>query len=139
MTEPKSCEDGFLQINKAYPGVQPIPAARPLFWVEDFLTPEECQYMIEVADGILVPAPVVVEGKDREASGTSEVRTNTQCFLPRDDPHLDFLMNKIEQLTTKPRNTCELPQVGRYESKQFYRPHYDAVDPHDTKGSHFCF
>jgi hypothetical protein len=46
-------------------------------------------------------------------------------------------MKKVELLTTKPRNTCELPQVGRYESGQFYRPHYDAVDQHNTIGDIF--
>lgn len=124
----------YLAINTDYAGVQQIQDSPPLFWVDQFLSEEECKYLITTADGLLVPAPVVVEGKDREASSTSEVRTNRQCFLPRDDSHLDFLMEKVSMLTNKPRNTCELPQVGRYDHGQFYRPHYDAVDPHDAKG-----
>jgi prolyl 4-hydroxylase len=134
----------YQPINLTYPGLAMIHVSPPVFVVHDFLSPQECHHLIQLAynmDGIssstgFGPAPVV--GSNRSTTGiggvaaaavgeVSSMRTSTTCCLsPMEVP---FLLQKIASiLPAKPLNHMESPQIGRYERGQQYLQHYDAFD-----------
>lgn len=109
-------------VNPDYPGLRVLSSDPPVFAVDDFLTPAECDFLIHAASDALQTAPVVGRG----AGEVTQARTSSTCFLARED--LPEYIDKISALTGKPPAHCELPQVGRYLNSQQYQQHYDAFD-----------
>lgn len=122
----------FNGINPAYPGVRVLNSDPPVFAVDNFLTPFECQFLVTVASDSFGPAPVVGKG----AGEVSPSRTSSTCYLSRED--LPDLMRKVSMLTGKPIEHCELPQVGRYLPSQQYLQHFDAFDTSNEDGRRFA-
>jgi len=122
----------FNMINPNYPGSALIHADPPIFSVQNFLTPEECDYLIHLASDSFGPAPVVGKGFGE----ISASRTSSTCYLARED--VPGYMNKVTTLIQKPINHCELPQIGRYLPTQQYLQHYDAFDLSNQDGLRFA-
>ena len=122
----------FNGINPAYPGVRVLCSDPPIFAVDNFLQPLECQFLVTVASDSFGPAPVVGKG----AGEVSASRTSSTCYLSRED--LPDLMRKVTLLTGKPIEHCELPQVGRYLPSQQYLQHFDAFDTSNEDGRRFA-
>lgn len=101
-------------VNPNYPGVRMVHANPPLFCVDNFLSHEECQFLIDSSSDSFTPAPVVGKG----AGEISSSRTSSTCYLARED--VPDLLRKVSLLTGKPMEHCELPQVGRYLPSQQY-------------------
>ncbi|CAB9516135.1 Probable prolyl 4-hydroxylase [Seminavis robusta] len=119
-------------VNPKYPGLRVLNANPPVFAVDNFLTPLECQFLVAVAADSFGPAPVVGKG----AGEVSPSRTSSTCYLSRED--LPDLMRKVSVLTGKPIEHCELPQVGRYLPSQQYLQHFDAFDTSNEDGRRFA-
>ena len=133
-------------INPNYPGVRLLSdpdsaaaaaaAVPPIYAVDDFLTPSECDYLLACAGGAdsaaFLPAPVVGSG----AGVTSPARTSSTVYLSRAD--LPLYLEKVCRLTGRPRAHCELPQVGRYRGGEEYREHHDAFDLATADGRRFA-
>mmetsp|Transcript_23612 Transcript_23612/g.93613 ORF Transcript_23612/g.93613 Transcript_23612/m.93613 type:complete len:311 (+) Transcript_23612:266-1198(+) len=122
----------YLSLNVRYPGVESISAWPPVYTVENFLSDEECGAMIAAAKDHMTPAPVVGPGNGE----VSVSRTSSTCYLARED--LPSICTKVCALTGKPVEHLELPQVGRYRSGEFYKPHYDAFDTSSADGRRFA-
>jgi hypothetical protein len=95
----------------------------PIYVVENFLTPEECDLLIETGRAGLKRS-IVVDGKAGKVSAPS--RTSESCYLQKEKTV--WLADKINALTGKPQSTHEPPQVARYLLDQYYLPHFDAFD-----------
>ncbi|GAX27364.1 hypothetical protein FisN_17Lh253 [Fistulifera solaris] len=119
-------------VNPSYPGLRVLNNSPPIFAVENFLTPYECDFLIHAAVDGLGPAPVVGKG----AGEISPSRTSSTCYLARED--LGDLMRKVTLLTGKPPEHCELPQVGRYFYQEKYLQHFDAFDLSTEDGRRFA-
>jgi len=119
-------------VNLNYPGLQQLHHDPPVFAVHNFLTPQECQFLVEAASDSFSPAPVVGAG----AGEVSPTRTSSTCYLARED--LPNLLRKVSCLTNKPMEHCELPQVGRYLPSQQYYQHYDAFNLDEEDGRRFA-
>lgn len=119
-------------VNPNYPGVQLLHAHPPIYGVENFLDPAECDFLIENANSSFGPAPVVGKG----AGEVSSSRTSSTCYLARED--LPEYLRKVSLLTGKPAEHCELPQVGRYLPSQQYLQHFDAFDLSNEDGRRFA-
>jgi prolyl 4-hydroxylase len=119
-------------INPNYPKAQMLHAHPPIFCVHEFLTPAECDFLIEAASDAFGPAPVVGKGQGE----VSPSRTSSTCYLARED--LPEYMRKVSLLTGKPAEHCELPQVGRYLPSQQYLQHFDAFDLSNEDGRRFA-
>lgn len=139
----------YQPINLTYPGLALLHVCPPVFVVHDFLSPQECRHLIQLAyniDGLssstgFGPAPVVGSnnstsssrstrgsaGKPEAVGEVSSMRTSTTCCLS--PMEVSFLLQKIASiLPTKPLEHMESPQIGRYERGQQYLQHYDAFD-----------
>lgn len=119
-------------VHPHYPGLQLIHAHPPVFCVENFLTPHECDFLIHAAQDSFTPAPVVGKG----AGEVSPSRTSSTCYLARED--LPDYLRKVSLLTGKPIEHCELPQVGQYLPTQQYLQHFDAFDLSNEDGRRFA-
>lgn len=91
-------------VNIMYPGLQQVHHDPPVFAAHNFLTPQECQFLIDAASDSFSPAPVVGKGSGE----VSPTRTSSTCYLARED--LPDLMRKVSMLTGKPMEHMELPQ-----------------------------
>ena len=58
-----------------------LHAHPPIFCVYDFLSPAECDFLIEAASDAFGPAPVVGKGQGE----VSPSRTSSTCYLARED------------------------------------------------------
>ncbi len=119
-------------VNPHYPGLRVVHQSPPIFAVDHFLTPHECDFLIHSALDSFGPAPVVGKG----AGEISPSRTSSTCYLARED--VPDVMRKVTALTGKPLEHCELPQVGRYLPSQQYLQHYDAFDLSTDDGRRFA-
>jgi len=119
-------------VNPAFPGLRVLNTSPPIFCVDNFLTDDECLFLIQHAQDSFGPAPVVGKG----AGEVSPSRTSSTCYLARED--LPNVMRKVSLLTGKPIEHCELPQVGRYFPTQQYLQHYDAFDISTEDGRRFA-
>ncbi|KAM7260972.1 hypothetical protein ACFE04_026447 [Oxalis oulophora] len=118
---------------------------RPEQWVEvvswepravvyhNFLTKEECQYLIDLAKPTMHKSTVVdsATGKSKD----SRVRTSSGTFLARGrDKVIRNIEKKIADFTFIPAENGEGLQVLHYEVGQKYEPHYDYFqDEFNTK------
>ena len=101
-------------VNPNYPGLRVVNHSPPVFCVDNFLTPYECDFLIHSASDAFERAPVVGKG----VGEVSPSRTSSTCYLARED--LPDFMRKVNLLTGKPIEHCELPQVGRYMPTEQY-------------------
>ena len=95
--------------------------------VDGFLTPQECQQVIQSAQRLGLERSTVVRhqpGRDR----VDDSRTSSQVFLPPGDPAGDMVKARVSQLTGDPVSRMENVQVLRYGPGEEYKPHFDACD-----------
>ena len=105
----------------------------PLYAVDGFLTPAECDALIESGRRGLKRS-IVVDGTAGKSSAPS--RTSESCYLLKDATA--WLADRIHALTGKPQATHEPPQVARYVRDQYYLAHYDAFDVTTGPGRECC-
>ena len=119
-------------VNPTYPGLSLVNRHPPIFAVEQFLSHNECDFLVGAAHDSFGPAPVVGKG----AGEVSPSRTSSTCYLARED--LPNLLRKVSLLTGVALDQCELPQVGRYLPTQQYLQHCDAFDLSSEDGRRFA-
>ncbi|GLJ21423.1 hypothetical protein SUGI_0394510 [Cryptomeria japonica] len=99
----------------------------------NFLTKEECEYLISLAKPHMVKSTVVdsATGKSKD----SRVRTSSGTFLRRgQDKIIRGIEKRIADFTFIPTEHGEGLQILHYEVGQKYEPHYDYfLDSFNTK------
>lgn len=92
--------------------------------IDNFLTPEECDYIMNISKDKLVTSRVYSEDADL----VSDVRDSEQCWLKDDDEFMKKLSERIAEITDTKIEDQEEFQVVRYKEGGYYRAHYDACD-----------
>lgn len=90
-----------------------------LFVVRDFLTPEECDALIEIIDANRFPSGVLSDQPDYS------YRTSESANLDKTDPAVAALEEKISQLMGIQPELGETAQGQRYAVGQEFKPHHD--------------
>ncbi|XP_054823345.1 probable prolyl 4-hydroxylase 10 [Prosopis cineraria] len=103
------------------------------FVYHNFLTKEECEYLINLAKPHMQKSTVV--DSETGKSKDSRVRTSSGTFLPRGrDKIVRNIEKRIADFTFIPVEHGEGFQVLHYEVGQKYEPHYDYfLDEFNTK------
>jgi prolyl 4-hydroxylase len=110
-------EDDDIHVSKPDYSVQEI---------DDFLTNEECDKIIEIASTRLEPSKVYT---DKEDLNDTENRKSDQAWLLNEiDPIVLKISQKVAELSKYPIENQEDLQVVHYESGGFFRTHYDACE-----------
>jgi len=94
-----------------------------IYTIENFLTREECKYIIKISRKRFVRSKVVVDGKPNVVDG----RTSYSAFLDSlNDTKLLKIRIRAAQLLKHPLTHIEELQVVSYEKGQQYQIHHDA-------------
>lgn len=98
---------------------------------ENFLTPEECDKIIELASPKLFESKVY--SSDSDITYKSH-RVSKQTWLEdKLDPIIAKLSWKTAELVGKPIQNQELLQVVKYDKGGFFNPHYDACSGNELE------
>ena len=92
--------------------------------IDNFLTPEECDKIIELSNDKLLPSRVYSQHEDLLSNNS---RISQQCWLTDDNPFIENISNRIKQYT-KTSGQSENLQVVNYPVGGFFSPHYDACE-----------
>jgi len=105
--------------------------------VENFLSDEECHFLIEMSKDHLVRSQVI--NADEAGSYTDSRRTSEGFFLYKDptNPQLTHIERKIENLTGFPIRNSEDLHILHYAVGGEYKPHFDYFDA-KTPGGAYC-
>ncbi|XP_042504467.1 probable prolyl 4-hydroxylase 3 isoform X1 [Macadamia integrifolia] len=103
------------------------------FIYHNFLSKEECEYLIELAKPYMEKSTVVDSATGQ--SKDSRVRTSSGTFLKRGrDKIIGDIEKRIADFTFIPVEHGEWLQILHYEVGQKYEPHYDYfLDEFNTK------
>jgi len=102
--------------------LQPLVVA-----VEDFLTKNECQHVIDEATPLMAKSKVAFMDRDI-GKADEEFRTSSTYFLPSQTEKLKEIDDRVAALTRVPRQHQEYVQVLRYENGEYYGSHHDSWD-----------
>ena len=130
----KSFQSKYQYIDRDYLGLKRIDNHRniPMYIIDNFLDDDLCDLLIKQTDDYMVPAPVVGSGNGI----VNQNRTSSTAYLRRED--MPTITRAICKLLNKELNHLELPQVGRYQANQEYKPHYDAFQLNTKDGKRFA-
>lgn len=90
---------------------------------ENFITDEECEYIIQQAKKNMKTSTVAIEKKVDES-----IRKSETAWLKNDDSIVLRIMERCLEYTDRPLVNCEQLQVLRYQPGGFYKPHQDAFE-----------
>lgn len=94
----------------------------------NFLSDEECNYLIELSEPRMTRSTVVVDNDEPDA--VHDGRTSSGCCLERGETwRITAIEKRLAQLTGTPLENGEGLQILRYEEGQHYLPHHDYFDP----------
>ena len=94
--------------------------------LENFLTPEECQYYIEMIDRDNKPSGVTTQDENRTT--TSEYRTSSTCNFPATDETVSKLKARIAEIVELPIEHGEALQGQVYRPGQYFKRHTDFFE-----------
>lgn len=99
-------------------------SANPVvFFIDDFLPPEDCAYIIEAGQAGQARGEVGVGG----IKTIAEHRTNSETKLNQwDDPRLSAFMEKVADVVRLPPEHSELMRVLRYREGEKFDAHRDG-------------
>lgn len=116
---------------------QPLSEAPRVFLIENFLSSEECDQIIERARPHLTPSATV--SNESPELIVHQGRTSQGMFFPTrsSDPLISQIEKRISLLTSIPEENGEGLQVLCYGPGQEYQPHHDYFDPRSPGESAF--
>ncbi len=95
----------------------PVETAE-LFAVADFLTPAECARFMAMVDAVARPSPGYEPGQEH-------YRTSYSGDVSRDDPFVQMIERRIDDLLGISARFGETVQGQRYAPGQEFKPHHD--------------
>lgn len=115
----------------------PLSQEARIFHIRNFLTSEECDYLISLGEPELQRSTVVND--DAVGDVVHEGRTSRGMFLTShpDNAKIKAIEARIAALTKLPSKNGETIQVLHYQPGEEYRPHYDTFDA-GTEGGQEC-
>ena len=103
-----------------------------IYVIHDFLSAEECDYLIEYAKPHLKRSTIINPVTGLEEVHPTRISFSMRCSDQHDDPLLLEIENRIAEVTTIPTSRSENINIIKYETGGEYRPHVDYF-PSDSK------
>jgi len=103
--------------------------------IENFLSPEECDRIIELGRHHgLAPSTMVFGSEAERARSKADARTSTGVFLDQfSDITLDRIAQRVENLTGIPAVNGEQIQLVHYAPGQHYWSHFDYLPQENVR------
>jgi prolyl 4-hydroxylase len=118
----KTSSKGYLELN-SFPKKRLIHNDPPIYVIDDFLSPNECKYIIQMSEK-KVEKSLVVD----PISGAGVPHPSRTSFSFYHGYDIKWLVSRVHRLTGIPQENQEPTQVARYLKGQFYQSHLDALD-----------
>ncbi|BAV64032.1 prolyl hydroxylase family protein [Sphingobium cloacae] len=116
-----------------HPGIQRVPSRElTLFIARDFLTPEECEGLVELIDSSRRPSTIA------DANGDRYFRTSETCELDGADPLVATVEARLAAFAGIDPAHGEPIQGQRYAVGQEFKAHTDYFDPKGTDFQEYC-
>jgi prolyl 4-hydroxylase len=108
--------------------------------LEDFVTPEQCAYLIDTFGSKCEQSKVVNPQNGQSAEAQPKWRTSTSALMYQSggDPVVLQITEKVARMCQLPASHVEVLQLVRYENGQQYTPHRDYFEP-NFKGQNRIF
>lgn len=104
--------------------LKPTPEKYTVKEIPNFLTPEECDTIIQIANTQLEPSKIYTDKSDEVIN---KHRTSEQAWLDDTDHNIIAkISNTTSSITKKPTKNQESLQVVKYSTGGFFLPHYDT-------------
>ena len=123
----KSDIQGFLDVSQ-FPNKRKIHNHPPIYIIDNFLSKDECNYIISLSKNQVQKSLVVDAVSGLGVPHPS--RTSSSCYHGYD---LKWLVSRVHRLTGVPQECQEPTQVARYHTGQFYLSHLDALSADKLK------
>ncbi len=108
--------------------IEPWSSSPQVFYLRNFLSPEECQHLISLGTDQLAPS-TTVDPNTGELLPV-EGRTSSNAFLELGKtPVVETIEARLAALVNKPVVNGEGIQIIHYQVGQGYTPHFDFFDP----------
>ncbi len=106
-----------------------------VFLIHNFLSPAECDHLIELAKPELARSTVVDE--NAQTGKVHNSRTSSGMFLAQNtqDSVTRVIEERIARVTLIPKENGEAIQILHYLPGQEYQPHFDYFDPSTVGGA----
>lgn len=95
----------------------------PIYIIHNFMSPQECDDIIESSQGKLVPSPLT-----RQDPNDSAFRTSETCYFDGSGNQGDIERKIIEEIDLHQSNTEE-SQIQHYRVGNEFKAHWDYFDP----------
>lgn len=118
----KTNAKGYLELNP-FPKKRLIHQDPPIYVIDDFLSPNECKYIIQMSEK-KVKTSLVVDAVT--GAGVQHPSRTSESFYHGYD--IKWLISRVHRLTGVSQQYQEPTQVARYLKGQFYQSHHDALD-----------
>ena len=114
---------------KDHPNVTALSSQPRIYLYKNFLTPDECDYLIERSKDQLQPSYIVDDESGQNVLHPG--RTSRGMFWPNDakDPVVSAIELRIANMIEMPVENGEGLQVLNYQLHEEYQPHYDYFNP----------
>lgn len=117
----------FSELKKA----SQIHRAPDVYSIDNFISADECQHIVNLAKPHLQPAVVSSASSGVKSSG----RTGSVHWIKHDTtPTVQTIVDKISHFVEMPSLHAESLQVIYYSESQQYKPHFDAYDLDSAAG-----
>ena len=100
-----------------------------VFIVHDFLSHEECDYLIQYSEPHLERSMVVNPKTGRVERNPARISYNMFCPPDHGDPIIASIEKRIEETTAIPWSHSERMNFVYYSVGGEFKPHYDYFDP----------
>lgn len=108
--------------------MQTLSMSPLVFSVENFLLPEECTYIRDVAEPHMRQSGVKLMDHDKGKAATDWRTSSTYFLASKHHARIQSVDRRVAGLTRQPVSHQEDVQVLRYESTQRYDAHHDFFD-----------
>lgn len=95
----------------------------PIYIIDNFMSPEECDGIIKSSDGKLVPSPLT-----RQDPNDSNFRTSETCYFDGSGNQKQIERKIINKINLEKSNTEE-SQIQHYRVGNQFKAHWDYFDP----------
>lgn len=107
-----------------------------VYTIENFLSPRECDKLIESAQGKMSLSPLT------SPTGDKNFRDSETCYFEKNNDFHKYIDQKISSKIGLSDNFSESSQIQHYRVGNQFKPHHDFFHPHDFenyagKNSHY--
>jgi prolyl 4-hydroxylase len=126
--------------NKEIELLYTLPATDEVQVLENFVTPEQCTYLISKFGSKCEQSKVVNPANGQAAESQTKWRTSTSAYMHQsdEDPVVKEITEKVACFCNLPTSHVEVLQLVKYEKGQQYTPHRDYFEP-NFKGQNRIF